>query len=114
MYRYIELWGFYDTICNAFYRVMARNNEKNPREITVCGSASIYLKYFFQTKTKIFYKSLRSFVTSCFCLEITYCWFIIFSIPQSMFLIRDHIFKVHSMLNPTMHVSDQRLHIEGS
>lgn len=32
MYRYIELWGFYDTICNAFYRVMARNNEKNPEK----------------------------------------------------------------------------------
>lgn len=83
---------------------MARNDEikKKNREITVCGFPSIYSKYFFQTNTKIFYKSLKSFIT-CFWPEITYWRFMTCSIPQCKFFIKDHILKVHNLLNLTMH-----------
>lgn len=66
---------------------MARNDEiKKTREITVCGFPSIYSKYFFQTNTKIFYKSLKSFIT-CFWPEITYWRFMTCSIPQCKFFL---------------------------
>lgn len=84
---FIELLGFYGTVSNAFQRLMARNDEiKKNREITACGFPSIYSKYFFQTNTKIFYKSLKSFIT-CFWPEITYWRFMTCSIPQCQYFL---------------------------
>lgn len=75
---------------------MARNDEikKNPRN---------HCMWFPKHLFKILYKSLKSFIT-CFWPEITYWRFMTCSIPQcKFFFIKDHILKVHNLLNLTMH-----------